>query len=119
MRAKGIGAAGVGAVVGATLGFHVISGLAALITAIIGAAVVSNLSLLVLDIWTERAASGGERPLRRWIRRRRCTWSRPRTDRPNRVGESLEDSPTRARVRRVTHEHTNMCCGGQCHHSSR
>jgi hypothetical protein len=28
-----------------------------LITAIIGAAVVSNLSLLVLDIWTERAAS--------------------------------------------------------------
>ena len=57
MRAKGIGAAGVGAVVGAALGFHVISGLAALITAIIGAAVVSNLSLLVLDIWTERAAS--------------------------------------------------------------
>ena len=57
MRAKGIGAAGVGAVVGATLGFHVLSGLAALITAIIGAAVVSNLSLLVLDIWTERAAS--------------------------------------------------------------
>jgi hypothetical protein len=31
----------------------------ALITAIIGAAVVSNLSLLVLDIWTERAASRG------------------------------------------------------------
>jgi hypothetical protein len=30
-----------------------------LITAIIGAAVVSNLSLLVLDIWTERAASPG------------------------------------------------------------
>jgi hypothetical protein len=59
MRAKGIGAAGVGAVVGAALGFHVISGLAALITAIIGAAVVSNLSLLVLDIWTERAASRG------------------------------------------------------------
>jgi pimeloyl-ACP methyl ester carboxylesterase len=57
MRAKGIGAAGVGAVVGAALGFHVISGLAALITAIVGAAVVSNLSLLVLDIWTERAAS--------------------------------------------------------------
>ena len=59
MRAKGIGAAGVGAVVGAALGVHVISGLAALITAIIGAAVVSNLSLLVLDIWTERAASQG------------------------------------------------------------
>ena len=59
MRAKGIGAAGVGAVVGAALGFHVLSGLAALITAIIGAAVVSNLSLLVLDIWTERAASRG------------------------------------------------------------
>jgi pimeloyl-ACP methyl ester carboxylesterase len=57
MRAKGLGAAGVGAVVGAALGFHVISGLAALITAIIGAAIVSNLSLLVLDIWTERAAS--------------------------------------------------------------
>jgi hypothetical protein len=33
------------------------SGLAAFIPAIIGAAVVSNLSLLVLDIWTERAAS--------------------------------------------------------------
>ena len=31
----------------------------ALITAIIGAAIVSNLSLLVLDIWTERAASRG------------------------------------------------------------
>jgi 50S ribosomal subunit-associated GTPase HflX len=31
----------------------------ALITTIIGAAVVSNLSLLVLDIWTERAASRG------------------------------------------------------------
>jgi hypothetical protein len=31
----------------------------ALITAIIGAAVVSNLSLLVLDIWTEQAASRG------------------------------------------------------------
>ncbi|MCU1491989.1 MAG: cysteine proteinase [Acidimicrobiaceae bacterium] len=57
MRAKGIGAAGVGAAVGAALGFHVISGLMGLITAIIGAAVVSNLSLLVLDIWTERAAS--------------------------------------------------------------
>jgi pimeloyl-ACP methyl ester carboxylesterase len=59
MRARGIGAAGVGAVVGATLGFHATSGLMALITAIIGAAVVSNLSLLVLDIWTERAASRG------------------------------------------------------------
>jgi hypothetical protein len=57
MRAKGIGAAGVGAVVGAALGYHVSSGLAAFIPAIIGAAVVSNLSLLVLDIWTERAAS--------------------------------------------------------------
>jgi hypothetical protein len=30
-----------------------------LITTIIGAAAVSNLSLLVLDIWTERAASRG------------------------------------------------------------
>jgi pimeloyl-ACP methyl ester carboxylesterase len=59
MRAKGIGAAGVGAVVGAALGFHVVSGLMALITGIIGAAVVSNLSLLVLDIWTERAARRG------------------------------------------------------------
>ena len=59
MRAKGIGAAGVGAVVGTALGFHVTSGLMALITAIIGAAVVSNLTLLVLDIWTERAASRG------------------------------------------------------------
>ena len=59
MRAKGIGAAGVGAVVGAVLGFHVTSGLMALITTIIGAAVVSNLSLLVLDIWTERAAARG------------------------------------------------------------
>ena len=59
MRAKGIGAAGVGAVGGAALGFHVTSGLIALITTIIGAAVVSNLSLLVLDIWTERAASRG------------------------------------------------------------
>ncbi len=59
MRAKGIGAAGVGAVVGAALGFHVTSGGIALITTIIGAAVVSNLSLLVLDIWTERAASRG------------------------------------------------------------
>ena len=59
MRAKGIGAAGVGAVVGATLGFHATSGLMELITAIIGAAVMSNLSLLVLDIWTERAASRG------------------------------------------------------------
>jgi pimeloyl-ACP methyl ester carboxylesterase len=59
MRAKGIGAAGVGAVVGAALGFHVTSGLIALITTIIAAAVVSNLSLLVLDIWTERAASRG------------------------------------------------------------
>jgi hypothetical protein len=56
MRAKGIGAAGAGAVVGAALGFHATSGLMALITTIIGAAVVSNLSLLVLDIWTERAA---------------------------------------------------------------
>src|SRR5450755_3486123 len=59
MRAKGIVAAAVGAVVGAALGFHAVSGLIALITAIIGAAVVSNLSLLVLDIWTERAASRG------------------------------------------------------------
>ena len=59
MRAKGIGAAGVGAVVGAALGFHATSGLIALITTIIGAAVVSNLSLLVLDIWTERAVSRG------------------------------------------------------------
>src|ERR1039457_128437 len=50
MRAKGSGAAGVGAVVGAALDFHAVSGLMALITAIIGAAVVSNLSLLVLDI---------------------------------------------------------------------
>jgi pimeloyl-ACP methyl ester carboxylesterase len=55
MRAKGIVAAGVGAMVGAALGFHVTSGLIALITTIIGAAVVPNLSLLVLDIWTERA----------------------------------------------------------------
>jgi pimeloyl-ACP methyl ester carboxylesterase len=59
MRAKGIGAAGVGAVVGAVLGFNVTSGLIALITTIIGAAAVSNLSLLVLDIWVERAASRG------------------------------------------------------------
>ena len=59
MRAKGIGAAGGGAVVGAALGFHVTGGLMAWITTIIGAAVVSNLSLLVLDIWTERAASRG------------------------------------------------------------
>ena len=59
MRAKGIGAAGVGAVVGAVFGFHVTSGLIALITTIIGAAAVSNLSLIVLDIWTERAASRG------------------------------------------------------------
>jgi pimeloyl-ACP methyl ester carboxylesterase len=59
MRAKGIGAAGVGAVVGSALGFHVTSGGIALITTIIGAAAVSNLSLLVLDIWTERAASRG------------------------------------------------------------
>jgi pimeloyl-ACP methyl ester carboxylesterase len=59
LRAKGIGAAGVGAVVGAALGFHMTSGGIALITTIIGAAAVSNLSLLVLDIWTERAASGG------------------------------------------------------------
>ena len=59
MRAKGIGAAGVGAVVGAAFGFHAISGQIALITTIIGAAVVSNLSLLVLDIWTERATSRG------------------------------------------------------------
>ncbi len=59
MRAKGIGAAGVGAVVGTAFGFHATSGQMALITTIIGAAVVSNLSLLVLDIWTERAASRG------------------------------------------------------------
>jgi pimeloyl-ACP methyl ester carboxylesterase len=59
MRAKGIGAAGVGAVVGAVLGFNVTSGGIALITTIIGAAVLSNLSLLALDIWTERAASRG------------------------------------------------------------
>jgi pimeloyl-ACP methyl ester carboxylesterase len=59
MRAKGIGAAGVGAVVGAVLGFNVTSGGIALITTIIGAAAVSNLSMLVLDIWTERAASRG------------------------------------------------------------
>jgi pimeloyl-ACP methyl ester carboxylesterase len=57
MRAKGIGTAAFGAVLGAALGFYATSGLLALITAIIGAAVVSNLSLLVLDIWTERAAS--------------------------------------------------------------
>jgi hypothetical protein len=57
MRAKGMGAACVGAVVGTVFGFHMGSGLMALITAIIGAAVVSNLSLLALDIWTERAAS--------------------------------------------------------------
>jgi pimeloyl-ACP methyl ester carboxylesterase len=59
MRPKGIGAAGVGALAGALLGYHVTSGLIALITTIIGAAAVSNLSLLVLDIWTERAASRG------------------------------------------------------------
>jgi pimeloyl-ACP methyl ester carboxylesterase len=59
MRPKGIGAAGVGALVGAILGYHVTSGLIALITTIIGAALVSNLSLLVLDIRTERAASRG------------------------------------------------------------
>jgi pimeloyl-ACP methyl ester carboxylesterase len=59
MRTKGIGTAGVGAVVGAVFGFHMGSGLIALITSIIGAAVVSNLSLLVLDIRTERAASRG------------------------------------------------------------
>jgi pimeloyl-ACP methyl ester carboxylesterase len=59
MRAKGIVAAGVGAVVGTALGFHATSGLMVLITAIIGAAVVSNLSLLVLDIWIERAAFRG------------------------------------------------------------
>ena len=35
------------------------AGSIALITTIIGAAAVSNLSLLVLDIWTERAASRG------------------------------------------------------------
>ena len=57
MRAKGIGAAGVGAVVGAVFGFHVTSGGIALITTIVGAAAVSNLSLLVLDIWIERAVS--------------------------------------------------------------
>jgi pimeloyl-ACP methyl ester carboxylesterase len=57
MRAKGTIAAGVGAVVGAALGFHEGSGLMVVITTIIGAAAMSNLSLLVFDIWTEVAAS--------------------------------------------------------------
>ena len=59
MQAKGVGAAGVGAVVGAALGFHAARGRMAWITSLIGAAAVSNLSLLVLDIWTEQAASRG------------------------------------------------------------
>jgi len=56
LRAKGVPDAGVGALVGAWLGFHATSGLMALVTAIVGAAIASNLSLLVLDIWTERSA---------------------------------------------------------------
>jgi pimeloyl-ACP methyl ester carboxylesterase len=56
MRAKGIRNAGVGALVGAWLGFHATSGLVALVTTIVGAAVAANLGLLLLDIWTERAA---------------------------------------------------------------
>jgi pimeloyl-ACP methyl ester carboxylesterase len=56
-RVKGVGIAGVAAVVGAVFGFHISSGLMALITSIIGAAVVSNLCLLIFDIWTERKAS--------------------------------------------------------------
>jgi pimeloyl-ACP methyl ester carboxylesterase len=56
IRANGVRDAGVGALVGAWLGFHATSGLMALVTAIIGAAVASNLCLLVLDIWTERRA---------------------------------------------------------------
>jgi pimeloyl-ACP methyl ester carboxylesterase len=55
-RTKGIWAAGVGASVGAWLGFHATTGLVALPSAIVGAAVASNLGLLVLDIWTERSA---------------------------------------------------------------
>jgi len=56
MRAKGVWAAGMGALVGAWLGFHATTGLMALASAVVGAAVASNLSLLVLDIWTERSA---------------------------------------------------------------
>ena len=59
MRTKGIGVAGVAAVVGAALGFHESNGLMAVITTVIGAAVISNLSLLVLDIWTEVGAPRG------------------------------------------------------------
>ncbi|MGB8196182.1 MAG: alpha/beta hydrolase, partial [Acidimicrobiales bacterium] len=58
-RAKGIAVAGFGATFGAALGFHEGNGLMAVITTIIGAAALSNLSLLVLDIWTEVAASRG------------------------------------------------------------
>jgi len=56
MRVKGVWMAGVGALLGAWLGFHATSGLMALASAIVGAAVASNLNLLVLDIWTERRA---------------------------------------------------------------
>ena len=50
-----------GALVGAWLGFNVLSGLFAVVTTIVGAAAVSNLALVVLDIaWEREAATAPE-----------------------------------------------------------
>ena len=65
MRAKGIRNAGVGALIGAWLGFRSTSGLVALLTTIVGSAVAANLGLLLLDLWAERATrSRGVAPAR-------------------------------------------------------
>lgn len=62
VRPKAILASGVGALVGAWLGFHAADGFLSLITSIMGAAAGTNLALLVLDIWTAARASDGVPP---------------------------------------------------------
>jgi pimeloyl-ACP methyl ester carboxylesterase len=54
-KAAGIAAAGVGALLGAWLGFHATSGILAVLTAIAASAAAANLALIGLDTWTGRA----------------------------------------------------------------
>jgi hypothetical protein len=58
----GFAAAMVGALVGASLGFHAGAGLLALITAIVGAAAGSNLAVILLDIGEARRRVPVPRP---------------------------------------------------------
>jgi pimeloyl-ACP methyl ester carboxylesterase len=69
LRVRAIRNAGIGALLGAWLGFTATSGIAAVLTTIVGAAVAANLGLLLLDVRSPRASDRVAAPSRREVDR--------------------------------------------------